>query len=491
MSIKEELTKGVFWIALAKYSGIFISLGITAILARHISPAAFGTMAIATVVLSFLDIFTDLGIGASIIQFKDLSTRQLYSLFTVGCILGGLLAGGLYFSSFPIAKYYTDPQLSIVCRCLSICLLFNAFNIVPNGLMMRNKRFKVVALRTLSFQIISGSLAVWGALNGWGIYALIITPVITSIGVCIVNYANYPQRLIFDIDFGAVKRVWKYSSFQLLYNVVNYFSRSIDKLIIGKYFSMSDLGYYDKSYRLMQMPLQNITFVVTPVLHPILSSLKDDQTQLAQKNIKLVTLLSQISFPLGIILFFCAAPLIEIIFGPDWQPAIPIFKILAISVPLQVISSTCGSIFLASGKSNHMFFTGLTNTVVTISGFYLAAVLFNTIESIAWAWDITLVLNFINTYFVMYKVTFKYEFKLYLYCFVPQIVNSLFVAIAVWILNSHLHIQNPFLLLLTNSITVILLTALLAYPLKQYNAIQILKELYWRIFKSRRPNKLT
>lgn len=385
MSIKKELTKGVFWIALAKYSGIFISLGITAILARHISPAAFGTMAVATVIMAFLDIFTELGIGAAIIQFKDLTKRQINSLFMVGCFIGIVLACGLYFLSHPIANYYNDAQLIPVCHWLAICLLFNALNIVPNGLMLRNKRFRVVSLRTLTFQIISGAIAIWGALHGWGIYALIVNPVTTSIGVFIVNFFNYPQKLIINIDFGAVRRVWKYSFFQFLFNIINYFSRNIDKLIIGKYFSMIDLGYYDKSYRLMQLPLNNVTHVITPVLHPILSSLQDDKAQLAQKNTKLTTLLSDISFPLGIILYFCAGEIIEIIFGPNWKASIPIFKILALSVPLQIILSISGSIYLASGRSNHLFYNGIINTAITVSGFFIAVIFFKTIDSMAWA----------------------------------------------------------------------------------------------------------
>lgn len=475
MTIKQELTKGVFWIALAKYSGIFISLGITAILARHISPAAFGTMAIATVIMVFLDIFTDLGIGAAIIQFKDLTKRQLNSLFMVGCCIGFVLAACMFFSSEPIAHYYNDNQLTTVCHWLSVSLWFNALNIVPNGLMLKNKRFKVVALRTLTFQIISGSIAIWGALHGWGIYALIVNPVTTSIGVFIVNFYNYPQKIILDIDFDAVRRVWKYSSFQFLFNIVNYFSRNIDKLIIGKYFSMSDLGYYDKSYRLMQLPLSNITFVITPVLHPILSYLQDDKEQLAQKNTKLVQLLCQISFPLGIILFFCAGDIIEIIFGSDWRPSIPIFKILAISVPLQVVSSTCGSIFLASGNSNHMFYTGLLNTLITVSGFIFAAMNFNSIESIAWAWDMTLAINCINTYAIMYKYSFNTSIRPLLLSFTPQIINTSVVTVLVIALTHIIRLENSIIHLMSFSSISVALTLILAYILKQYNIINIAK----------------
>lgn len=486
MSIKSELTKGVFWIALAKYSGIFISLGITAILARHISPAAFGTMAIATVLMAFLDIFTDLGIGAAIIQFKDLTKRQLNSLFVVGCSVGIILASGLYFLSLPVANYYNDEQLIPVCHWLAISLLFNAFNIVPNGLMLKNRRFKVVSIRTLTFQIISGAIAIWGALHGWGIYALIVNPVTTSIGVFIVNFYNYPQKLIINIDFGAVKRVWKYSSFQFLFNVVNYFSRNIDKLIIGKYFSMSDLGYYDKSYRLMLLPLSNITFVITPVLHPILSSLQDDKAQLAQKNAKLATLLCQISLPLGIILYLCAGEIIEIIFGPNWKPSIPIFKILALSVPIQVILSTSGSIFLASGKSNHLFIAGITNTAITVTGFFIAAIHFKTIESMAWAWDITIFLVFVNTYVIMNRFTFGTSITKFLKSFITQSINSAIVIAIMLCIKNYLSFQNHLTSLIANSIAILSLTAICAYILNQYNLILIIKELLVRVHNHRK-----
>ncbi|WP_300933833.1 oligosaccharide flippase family protein, partial [uncultured Duncaniella sp.] len=91
-SIRQDIAKGVFWIAVAKYSGVFISLGITAILARNVSPSAFGTMAVATVITAFLDIFIDMGFGAAIIQFKDLTKRQINSIFMVSTGIGLLLA---------------------------------------------------------------------------------------------------------------------------------------------------------------------------------------------------------------------------------------------------------------------------------------------------------------------------------------------------------------------------------------------------------------
>lgn len=484
-SIKKELTKGVFWIAVAKYSGIFISLGITAILARNVSPAAFGTMAVATVIMAFLDIFTDMGIGPAIIQFKDLSKRQINTLFMFGSLIGLILATGLFFCAIPISEYYKDPVLVRVTRCLCVCLIFNALNIVPNGLMLKAKRFKTVALRTLGFQLFCGGIAVWGALHGWGIYALIVTPVLSSIGVFIVNFVNYPQKIIFNLDLVVIKRIWSYSSFQFLFSFVNYFSRNLDKLIIGKYFSMAQLGYYDKSYRLMQLPLQNITYVITPVLHPILSTLQDNKHELGEKNKKLLTILSQISFPLGLMLFFCAKEIILIIFGKNWEPSVPVFEILALSLPLQILLSTSGSLFQAAGRTNHMFYTGIYNTIVTVAGFLIAAIKIRTLEAMAWAWDITLMINFINTYLVMNKFTFNFSFGSFLKTFVPQIINTVITFAVAYILIKLVVIDNLLLSALFKCGVVAIPTLTMAAVLGQYNIISISKGIWVRIMKKK------
>ena len=473
-SIRHDIAKGVFWIAVAKYSGVFISLGITAILARNVSPSAFGTMAVATVITAFLDIFIDMGFGAAIIQFKDLTKRQINSIFMVSTGIGLLLATAMYLSSTAIARYYHDATLTAVCQCLCIPLLFGALNVVPNGLMMKAKRFKTVALRTLSFQVICGVIAVTGALHGWGIYALIVTPVLTSVGVFAVNFYNYPQRVTMDIDMSAIRKVWGFSAFQFMFSFVNYFSRNLDKLIIGKHFSMSELGYYDKSYRLMQLPLNNITFVISPVLHPILSSLQDDRQQLGEKNIKLVHVLSHISFPLGLLLFLCGDEIIEIVFGNAWRPAVPVFRILALSIPLQLILSTSGSLFQAAGKTNHLFFTGLMNTAVTVFGFLIAATCFRTIESMAWAWDITLLLNFITTYAVMNRMTFGMPLAKFFSLFIPQILNTFLVALIAYPMMEEIQFQNVFFELLYKVVLITVPTVLIALLLRQYNIFKII-----------------
>lgn len=480
-SIKKELTKGVFWIAIAKYSGIVISLVITAILARNVSPAAFGTMAIATVIMAFLDIFSDMGLGVAIVQFKDLTNKQIESLFTISIALAITLTALLFSFSASIARYYGDPILTNIIKWLCICLFFKSLNIIPNGMMLRNKKFKDIAIRTLIFQIISGGIACWMALKGWGIYALLASPVISSIGIFGYNFYNYPQRPTFPIDMLVVKKVWSYSLYQFLFTLINYFSRNIDTLIIGKYFSMKELGYYEKSYRLMQLPLQNITFVITPVLHPILSSLQNNKDELAEKNIRLTKLLSNISFPLGIILFFCASPIILIIFGENWMPAIPVFKILALSVPLQVMLSTSGSIFQAAGQTKHLFFCGIQSSICTVGAFVIAAVFFRSIEAMAWAWVISATVNFAFTYFMMNKLTFKATSWRFFKSLLPQLLNSAIAVIVVYLAIKLWSPYNNILQILWVVLSTALSTLIMATLLHQYSVDKIFKSILSKI----------
>lgn len=468
-SLKKEIIKGSIWIGIAKYSGILIHLLVSAILARLISPAAFGTIAVAIVILQFLNILADIGIGPSVVQYKQLTKRHLDSLFTLNIYIGVVLSIILFLLSGIIANYYADKILERACQMMSLVIFFHSLNTVPNALMRKDQRFKTIALRTLFFQLVSGGIAVWGAFHGWGIYALLVTPILTAIGVFCVNYFNYPLRYVFRMDREAVSIVSSFSIYQFAFSFFNYFSRNLDKLIIGRYFSLTQLGYYDKSYHLMILPLQNVTFVIEPVLHPILSTLQDNKHQLAEKNKKLAVYISNISFPIGLILYFCGGEIIKIVYGGQWDAAIPVFRILALSLPLQMILSTSGAIYQAAGKTNHMFYNGVLNTLLTVAGFFIAAIWFGTIESMAWAWDITLLINFLISYYIMHRFTFRIGELDFYKAQLSQIVNSIFVFIATTLICFSIDCGNIILSLLFKAIVICSLTVLYSLLFQKSN----------------------
>jgi PST family polysaccharide transporter len=343
--------------------------------------------------------------------------------------------------------------------------------------MRREKRFKTIALRTLFFHFFSGILAVWAAFSGWGIYALLVSPIISSIGVFCVNYYNYPQRISFRIKKESVLTISSFSIYQFLFSFCNYFSRNLDKLIVGKCFSMTELGYYDKSYHLMMVPIHYVSSVIEPVLHPVLASFQDNLNEIKNKNIKLSRLISYISFPIGLILYFCGGEIIRIMYGSRWDAAVPVFKILALSLPLQVIFSTVAPIYQAAGKTKVMFWAGILNTFVTITGFIIATYVFGTLEAVAWSWDISLLINFINSYYVLHHFALKVSPIGFYKALIPQIMNSFFVFVIIYNIINYIHLSNIFILLAIKSVIVLIMTSIFANLFKQYNSIVVCRKM--------------
>ena len=423
-NIKRQLFSGVFYTALAKYSGIIISLVVAGILARLLSPDDFGIVAIATVIIAFFNLFTDMGISPAIIQHKALTKEELSDIFSFTVWTGIGISVLFFASSWIIADYYQSNTLRTLCQLLSVNLFFASATIVPGALFYRNKEFKFIAIRSFVIQISAGAAAVTAALCGAGLYALIINPIVSSILIFVISFQRYPQRLRFTLGLTVLRKIFSYSAYQFLFNVINYFSRNLDKLLIGKYMGMSDLGYYEKSYRLMMLPLQNITQVITPVMHPIFSDFQNDKGKLLSSYERIVRFLAFIGLPLSVLLFFTAEEVTIIIFGNQWMPSVPVFRILSLSVGIQIILSSSGSIFQAAGDTRSLFVCGVFSSVLNVAGILLGIFYFETLTAVASCIVITFTINFIQCYWQMYRVTFRRS----AWPFMRQLISPLIIS---------------------------------------------------------------
>lgn len=400
--IKQEMKRGVFWTALDKYSGQIIGIIISMVLARLLTPYDYGVVATASVLLGFLTIFTSIGIGPAIIQRKDLTQKDLDNIFTFSILLGLVVGSVSFASSWLIADFYGNALLKPIIQILSVGLFLGSINMVPSALMSKNKRFKEMATRSLAFQIIFGIIGVISAFYGAGVYALVCPSIVASICTFLYNNHFYPVHISWQFSLDPIKRIFSYSSFVFLSESTNYFARNLDKLIIGKAISADALGYYEKSYRLMQMPLNNISAIVYPVLQPIMSGFQNDMEEMGKKYAKIVSIIAMLSFPIAVILFFSAQEIIEVMFGASWLAAVPPFRILSLSIPLMLICNPNGAIFLSCNASRQMFYVTIINTLLTVIGFTIAAIYGGTIEAIAWGWTSVSLLGTLNSYYQLY-----------------------------------------------------------------------------------------
>lgn len=476
-SIKKQMVSGVFFTAIAKYSNIFISLIVTAVLSRILSPEEFGIVAIATVIIAFFTMFTEIGIAPAIIQNKSLTENDLSSIFSF-TIWSGLILSVLFISSASsIANYYNSTILEPICYLLSITLFFSSCQIVPNGLIYKDKDFKFIAIRSFSVQLISGTIAIGSIFLGFGIYALLVNPILSSILLFIISYIRKPVKFRLRFKLNSLKKIFSFSVYQFLFNLINYFSMNLDKLIIGKYLNINSLGYYEKSYRLMMLPLQTITHVVSPVMHPIFSEFQNDYKKLSDSYLQVVKFLAYISFPLSALLFFTSRELVLLVFGMQWEKSILSFQIFSLSIGFQVILSTSGSIFQAANSTKILFLSGLLSTIINVLAILIGVFWFKSIESVAIGLLISFSFNFFQAYLLMYYKVFKIKIIDFFRVLLFPVLLSVFLFISLYYVGSLLEGMNMFLTLIIKSLYVLFVCLFFVQIFKIYDLKSMISEM--------------
>ena len=401
-SVKRQLVSGSLFLAVAKYSGMAVNLGVIAVLARLLSPELFALAAITSVFSNFFLMFCDFGVAAAIIQHRSLTPRQISHVFSF-CGWGGILLALLFFfCGSPVASFYGEPALCGLVQLVALQVLFASLNIVPNALLLRAKKFRFMAFRTAGVNLVAGASAVAAAFLGAGVYALIVTPLVSSALLFVVNYVKVsPLPFFFRPAYSEVKMLVGYSSYNLWYNVLNYFSRNLDKLAVGKFMPMSELGFYEKAYTLMLMPVQQVTAVVNPVIHPVLSAYQNDRAFLFRQFRSAVRLFAQIGFPLSVLLSFFSPEIIGIVLGSNWDAAVPVFRIFALSVGFQLVYALQGPFFLVTGKPKWMFLCGFVPVVLNLSALAAGLAVWHSTVAVAILIDVAYVLSLWTTFHVL------------------------------------------------------------------------------------------
>lgn len=403
-SIRKTISSGFFYTAISKFSNVLLQLIIGAVLARLLSPEEFGIIAIVTVFVVFFNLLSDFGLGPAVIQNKNLDNDDIRSIFSFSLFFGFCLATIFYFCGGVIANFYNKSELINVSRFLSLAVLFYSFQVIPKALMQKELKFKQLSFINIGVQIITGTVAIILAFKGFSYYALVIKSILDGFITFIVYIIFCPVRPTLFLKFNSIAKIAKFSGFQFLFNFINYFSRNADNILIGKYFGMTLLGYYEKSYRLMTMPVNNLTHIISPVLLPVLSKHQNDKQFIYNSYCKVVKLLAIIGFPLSAFLYFSANEIIQIVFGSQWVNSVPVFEILALSVGIQMVLSSSGAIFQSLGRTDLLFISGLLSAFFMLGAICFGIFIGKNIEIVGLSLVSAFAINFFQAfYFLIHK----------------------------------------------------------------------------------------
>lgn len=447
--------RAIIWQLVSKYASVAIQLLITMVLARIISPEQYGIVAIVTVFTTLFSTLADVGVGPAVIQY-DLTEDEYSGLFVFSVLFGVALAGLFCIAANAIAALYGERVLISLCCIASLSIVFNAANMVPNGLMLKHKEFKLIAIRALVTTIVSGVLSISLALNGFGAYALVLNTVAQAFLIVIWNIRGSGLKVNSFHFMAPLRKVFRYSLFQAGFTTVNYIARNLDNLLTGKYFGESALGNYDKAYKLSVFPNSYLSGVVSAVMQPYLVKNKENKAYIYSKYLDVVGMLSLMGAWISCIFMICPSELVLVLYGSQWDAASQILGILATSVMFQMVNSVAGAVFQTIDHTDYMFYTSLINTGITVLGICLG-IAGGTVELLAYGVTVAYILQtVVNTYFLVYK-GLGYSFVSFGGKFIPEmavigaslVLNHLISRVILW--------DNYLMSLLTKGIVATLL----------------------------------
>lgn len=441
MANEVSIKKAALITACSKYINIFLGIFFSSILSRILTPNDYGIVAIVSVFTTFFTVLSNCGIGSAVVQRKDFSQDNINSLFTFSFYFAVILALGFIGLAWPIARFYKNEVYISICLILSVSVFFNTLNLVPNGLLSRDKKFLLIGIRLIVVSFLTYGTTIVLALLGFKYYALVIQSVIQSTLIFFWNLRNVKVAFKLRPELSVLLSVRSYTGFQFLFNFVNYFSRNLDKLIIGKAIGNEDLAQYNKAYHFMLYPVQQITNVITPVLHPILSDYQNDVKTIYEKYLKVVKTLSLIGCFVQPLCFCCAREIILILYGSQWHVAVDYFQILSVAIWTQMISGTAGSLFMAAGDSKTMFFASIINTSITITGLFIGMMSHDVLvvsRMIALAY----LIQFPITFFALIKITMKMKINMFVKAIVPDVVILLSLHVVGQLVLKFIFIEN-------------------------------------------------
>ena len=384
--IHQRTLTGIGWSSISQVIKQVLAFSIAVILARLLSPREFGLLAMVIVFTGFIDVFTDMGLGAAIIQKPDLEPRHVNAVFWANTGVGVLLTVLVIMAAPLIALFFRLPALRLMTTVLAFNFLVGSFRVVQESLLLRQMEFRRLAIVDNVSVLVSGCGAIGLALAGMGVWSLVGQSILSALTSVLVLWSLAKWRPTSAIDWKALRELLPYSSGMLGFNAVNYWIRNIDNILIGRFIGSTALGIYGRAYALMLFPINQIASALGKVMFPALSAIQEDRDEVRGLYLRITGIISLITFPLMTGLLVVAKPFVLTLFGGKWAEVIPVFRILCVTGLIQSVGTTVGWIYTSQGNTRLMFRWSVGAGL--IFGVGIAAGLNWGVKGVAWAYTI-------------------------------------------------------------------------------------------------------
>jgi O-antigen/teichoic acid export membrane protein len=350
MSLGERTVKGVIWNYLSFASGKFLTFISMVVLARLLVPEQFGVVALALLAIQYLDALGDLGISEALIYQRDNLERASNVAFIISVLSGIGLAAVAVIGAPYFAAFYNEPALTPMLQVLALSLIITSFGQTQMALLTKDMRFRQKMVPDLSRTLVKGLASIGLALFGFGAWSLVWGQVLGALATTIALWAvsRWRPRLMWDGPLA--RQMLSYGGQVLGIQLLSVVWATADYLIVGKLLGRAELAYYQQAFRVTDLLIINIAFVVGKVLFPSYTKMSRDPAQLEQGYLSTIRYMALATLPLSLGVCIVAPIFVRLVFGPQWVAMTPALQLLAIRAGLSTLSFNGGHLLKAIGK---------------------------------------------------------------------------------------------------------------------------------------------
>lgn len=351
-SERNQVIKGAFWKFAERIAAQLVSLIVSIILARLLSPSEYGTISLVMVFITIANVFVSSGFGQALIQKKDADSLDFSSVFYFSLVFTGLIYIALFFMAIPIADFYDMPILVPVLRVLSISVPIMGINSVQQAYVARRMQFRLFFYATFIGTVISAVVGIFLAYSGFGVWALVAQTLTNNIIDTIVLQVSIEWKITKEFSFERIKCLLSYGWKLLLQSLILQFYASLRSLLIGKFYTPEDLSFYTKGNQFPELISSNIDTGINTALFPVMSQAQDSIERIKAMARKTTDFTSYIMSPILIGFMAIAEPFISLLLTDKWLPCVPYLRICCIMLLFRAPQTAILQAIKAIGRSD-------------------------------------------------------------------------------------------------------------------------------------------
>lgn len=352
--LRSKTVKAMSHLGLGGAVGKVLSLGTTLLLARFLSIGEYGLMGLAMVVISFISVFSEVGIGTAIVQRKELDHGEVNGCFAVATLTGLVLSLVTMACSPLVASFYKEPHLGPMIMVLSSGFLLSGIGSVPTAYLRREMHFKVISVLSILAILVQSITAIVLASIGFGVWSLVWSFVVAA---TINNVGAYLLSSWRPVGVYKIRAAWGLVSYGFQVVISRMFWHiytNADKAIIGWALNTAAVGIYNMAFALATLPNSQITSMVVNVAAPVFSKLQHDFERLNQVTLKLTRGVAYATYPVLIGMLATANELVLVALGPKWMEVTVPFRALCLMGLIKSVDPLLSQILINIGHANKL-----------------------------------------------------------------------------------------------------------------------------------------